>query len=383
MINVEMAKCLIDRNFFRIKEEGGGVLKEKLIHLSRMLLAKDTENEKLEGTEFAIYMTKDGINYNGEGKQSQGYHNIGCEEKGWSWCKITGPNDPSEYYYQDYFDKCDTTCFELVYGLYFEIFRFQDTEPSRKLVEHVLGMNTMKELEAYMDPMLGEVYDFHELIDMIKQDLDEEKKDDLQIHIKTLLLCAYYLYHHVNELVMDDKLCETMNANFRICFPETKRNGEEYMEVFLSVLDDLLECSHEGTSILMDLFLNVHFSYAMDHNEITPTLFCFMSKPLKEYKELREKYAGSELVTYLDKLVPMLEDPAFMFPGEGLDYMLLDPGACVVEYGYTDEEYVCGYYYYEKPWDSNQREYVNYDYAFSLARKCFEVLLEELKRQQL
>lgn len=381
MIDVEMAKCLIDRNFFRIKKEGGGVLKEKLIHLSRMLLAKDTENEKMEGTEFSIYVTKDGINYNGNGKQSKEYYNIACEEEGWSWCQITGPNDPAEFSYQNYFEECDTTCFELAYGLYFEIFRFQETESSRKLVDRVLGMKTMKELEACMGPLLGEVYSFHELITMIKEEMDGKKMADVKHYIKTLLLCAYYLYHHVNELVMDEELCETMNTNFCSCFPRLERNGEEYMEVYLSVLDDLLECSQEGTSMLMDLFLNVHFSYAMDHNEITPTLFCFMSKPLKEYKELREKYEGNELVTYLDKLVPMLEDPAFMFPGETLDYMLLDPGACVVEYGYTAEEYVCAYYYYENPWDSNKREYVNYDYAFSLARKCFDVLLKELKQQ--
>lgn len=381
MIDVEMAKCLIDRNFFRIKKEGGGVLKEKLIHLSRMLLAKDTENEKMEGTEFPIYMTKDGINYNGNGKQSKEYYNIVCEEEGWSWCQITGPNDPSEYYNQDYFDKCDTTCFELAYGLYFEIFRFKDAEASRNMVDRVLGMNIMKELEGYMAPLLGEVFDFNELIAMIKQKTNEVEKDKVQIHIKTILLCAFYLYHNVNGTIMEEELCETMNTNFCTCFPELERNGEEYMDVFLSVLNDLLDCSQEGICILIDLFLNVHFSYAMDHNEITPTLFCFMSKPLKEYKELREKYAGNELVTYLDKLVPMLEDPAFMFPGETLDYMLLDPGACVVEYGYTAEEYVCAYYYYENPWDSNEREYVNYDYAFSLARKCFDVLLKELKQQ--
>ncbi|MBR2402934.1 MAG: hypothetical protein IKB01_09255 [Lachnospiraceae bacterium] len=76
----------------------------------------------------------------------------------------------------------------------------------------------------------------------------------------------------------------------------------------------------------------------------------------------------------------MLEDPAFMMPGECLFDFVLEPETCIVESGYTKEEYVCCYYYYERYWESIQ-EYVTFDYAFSIARKCFEVLFGELKNK--
>ena len=180
---------------------------------------------------------------------------------------------------------------------------------------------------------------------------------------------------------MEPNLLSWMNSNFCLCFPEEEIDAEEYMDCFLTVLEDTADCSQEGTLMVMDLLLNVHFSYAMDHHEKTPTLYFFRSNLLKEYKELREQCEEIELVSYLDKLVPLLEDPAFMFSGEAMDGFVLEAETCVVESGYTKEEYICCYYYYERQWRSEE-EYVKFDYAFSIARKCFEVLYKELKRQK-
>ena len=111
MIDVELAKRLIDKDFFRTKkQEGAGLLKDKLIQLVRMYMAKE-ESRDVEGDTFAFYLTNDGIVYNSDGKTSQGYHNIGAEENGWSWGKITGPNHSSEYYYNEYFGCHNTTYF--------------------------------------------------------------------------------------------------------------------------------------------------------------------------------------------------------------------------------------------------------------------------------
>lgn len=384
MINVEMAKCLIDRNFFRLKkEEGSGLLKDKLLHLSRMLLAEDDKNEETEGNKFSMYIAKEGPVYTGKGRSPQGYHNIGCEEEGWSWCKITGPNDSSEYYYNDYFEHRKTDYFEYAYAFYFEMFRWKSSELAQNIINGILHCTTLDEIKKRTNELAEEVLDLEEMVRVLEWEQKEEQNEsqpaDIVTCVKTIILCGYFLYHAVNGTTMAPELTKTMNANFCTCFPEEKIDAEEYMDCFLSVMEESMDCSSEGTLLLMDLLLNVHFSFAMDDNEKTPTLYFFKSKPLKEYKELREQYKETELVAYLDKLVPMLEDPAFMFPGEGLDGFMLVPESCVVEYGYTKEEYICCYYYYERHWESEE-EYVNYDYAFSIARKCFEVLLKELQQ---
>ena len=384
MINVDMAKCLIDKDFFRMKrEDGTGILRNKLLQLSRMLLAKADGNTEEEGKRFSVYIAKDGPVYAEEGRAAQEYHNTACEEEGWSWFKITGPNHSSEYYYNDYFDKQKTECFETVYFIYFDLFRWKSQEAAKRIIEQLMCCDSVKELKGKINELTVEVLDFEEMVDMIRwiqEEAGQEEEADMGVCIKTMLLCGYYLYHRVNGINMDTELLSWMNSNFCICFPEEEIDAEEYMDCFLNVLENTADCSDEGILMVMDLLLNVHFSYAMDHHEKTPTLYFFKSDVLKEYKEVREQHVGNELVTYLDKLVPLLEDPAFMLSGEIMEGFVLEPETCVVESGYTSKEYICCYYYYERHWRSEQ-EYVKFDYAFSIARKCFEVLYRELKRQ--
>lgn len=383
MISVELAKLLIDRNYFRFrKEEGEGLLKDKLIHMSRMLLTGD--GKEVEGTEFSMYIANDGLVYSGVGKSLQEFHNTACEEDGWSWTKITGPSSPTEYCYTKYFGGRNTDYFEIAYFLYFDLFRWELLEEAQHRIEPLLHCETLKELKGRVNELAVEVVDFDEIVNMLEwpQSGDVKLSESVNevVAVKTMLLCAYYLYHGVNGTSMDAELRKLLNKNFCLCFPEEEVDGEEYMDCFLGVLEDVVDCSDEGRLMVMDLILNVHFSYAMDQHEKTPTFYFFKSKPLQEYKSLREKYEGNELVSYLDKLVPMLEDPAFMMPGECLFDFVLEPETCIVESGYTKEEYVCCYYYYERYWESIQ-EYVTFDYAFSIARKCFEVLFGELKNK--
>ena len=62
MISIEMAKCLIDKNFFRMKrEEETGILRNKLLHLSRMLLEKENGDTEMEGDKFSFYLAKEGL----------------------------------------------------------------------------------------------------------------------------------------------------------------------------------------------------------------------------------------------------------------------------------------------------------------------------------
>lgn len=380
MISVNMVKCMIDKNFFRIeREEGMGLLKDKLLQLSCMLLSNgDGKDQK--GTYFNVYLTPDGPTYTSEGRATQGYYNTACEEIGWSWSKITGPSQSSEYYYSDYFNRRRTDYFEHAYFIYFDLFRFKSLETVRGRLDSLMCCQTLEALRDKINDLAIEVLDYEELVNMIvcaKEDGREDEEIDMVTVVKTLILCAYYLYHSVNGTSMESDLTKTMNGNFCLCFPEEEIDAEEYMDHFLTVLEGAVDCSEEGMKFVMDLLLNVHFSYATDQHEKTPTLYFYRSKSLKTYKDLREHYAGDELVAYLDKLVPMLEDPAFMIDGIFMDSFMLEPETCVVESGYTNEEYVCCYYYYERNW-AEEREYVNFDYAFSIARKCFEVLFQEL-----
>lgn len=385
MISIEMAKCLIDKNFFRMKrEEETGILRNKLLHLSRMLLEKENGDTEMEGDKFSFYLAKEGLVFTEEGRAPQEFHNTACEEDGWSWFKITGPNHSSEYYYNEYFDRRKTDYFETSYFIYFDLFRWKSEEVAKRIVENLMRCDSINELKEKINELAVDVLDFEEMVNMIgwiQEEAGQEEPTDMSVCVKTMLLCAYYLYHRVNGTAMESNLLSWMNSNFCLCFPEEEIDAEEYMDCFLTVLEDTADCSQEGTLMVMDLLLNVHFSYAMDHHEKTPTLYFFRSNLLKEYKELREQCEEIELVSYLDKLVPLLEDPAFMFSGEAMDGFVLEAETCVVESGYTKEEYICCYYYYERQWRSEE-EYVKFDYAFSIARKCFEVLYKELKRQK-
>ena len=260
--------------------------------------------------------------------------------------------------------------------------RGRPLEGAKNVVSQVMAGTTIEEVEKVIDRLAYDGLDFQEFLATLEWDSEECSEEELDLlgGVKMLVLCAYYLYHYGNGTEMEEDLLRTMNASFSRSVVREELDAEEYMDCFLDVLQDTIECSMKGTRIILDPLLNVHFSYSMDQHEKTSTLFVYKSKPLKEYKLLREMGKDSILVSYLDRLVPMLEDPAFMFPGEELEYFNLEPESCVVNYGYTDEEYICGYYYYERQWET-EREYVNYDFAFSIARKCFEVLLAQLKAE--
>lgn len=382
-MNVELAKNLIDHEFFSSrKEESSNLLREKLTQLMRMYLEKD-EKEKCEGEEFFVQLTKDGLIYKAYGKTSQGYQNIGAKESGWDWNLITGPNTSSEYCYSNFFNGHSTEHFESAYAFYFHLFREMRPEGAKEIVERMMACKEVEEMQNLIDRFVVEVLSLDEIMENIRW-LEEEsfeggEVDELDV-LKMLVLCGYYLYHYIDGTRMEEDLLKKMNDTFFPYFAEEDMDAQDYMDSFLDTLEEELDCSIEGKRLIMDLIFNVHFSYSVDAGGQTPTLYFYKSYPLLEYKKLREQCSDTELVAYLDKLVPMLEDPAFMFPGDTLDYFFLESDSCVVSYGYTKQEYVCAYYYYDNSWEDKE-DFVKFDFAFSVARKCFEVLLAQLKAE--
>lgn len=380
MISVEMAKSLIDHNFFHAKKgEKETLLKEKLIQFVRMYAEKGDKNP-VEGKEFSVHLTKDGLVYNQRVGYSQEYRNIGANENGWDWSYITGPNSSSEFYYNGTFGNHSSTYFEFAYAIYFSLFRSMTEDEADKTIHQIMACKTDEETKTLFENKISDYYELEEIIEDIKWNCQESLADellDINDSLKMVILCSYYIFHYINGTVMDENLLMKMNDVFCNLLPYEKVNAEEYMDCFLSELEDNINCSMEGKREVMDLLLNVYFSFAQNSHGTTPTLFIFKSSPLLEYKKLKQKCGDSPLIDYIDRLVPMLEDPAFMFPGDELDYFVLDPEVCVVNHAYTEYEYICAYYYYDS---SPETEIVKYDNAFSLARKCFEVLLEELRR---
>ena len=385
MIDVEIIKKMVDTDLFNGYLSGReGILVDKILHLLRMKIAEGNKQaEEKEGKRFLWHLTKDGLIYNQQNGGNSAYGNIGCDEQGWSWNIITGPREPNEYYYCDYFDHESTRFFEYAYVTYFELLRNRTLNEVQDRIQKLMGLTTLASMDRQILQYSYNELDVQGLLEDFKFSMEEDREEKLEFHeleiLKLIVLSANYLYTRINNLEMDIKHTDFLNRSFAYYYPEEMLTAVGYLDFFMDTLEEILECSLGGKKVLMDYILNVHFSYVTDENEKTPTLYMFTSKPLKEYQQLKSRNPDHELVPYLDKLVCLLENPACKNPAEPLSEFYLEPNTVAMVSEYTEEEYICCYYYYERPGEEFT-EYVKYDQAFSIARKCFMILLDDMKK---
>lgn len=375
-MNIELIKKLVEHDLFLLDKDES-FLSKKLARLLQMKLEEPASDKEAC---FPFYEDINGICYNVEAPTSGSYKKIGCKEQGWSWGLITGPSESSEFYSSDFFDKEDTELFEFFTIFYFGLFRTLGEAEAKVRLERLLSVKDFSEADPLLDGFLLEDLDLSEAVECMKWYYTEkiEESDEMPIEGFWLLVYgAYYLYCYSQDTSLKEEEMIRFNRYYGLCTGEL-RHVEEYLNIFLDRITECIDCSEDGSRLLLDTLLSLLFSYNRNGEGTTPTAYFYSSKPLKEYKELRMRALLHPLIPCLDRLSALLEDPASMIEeSHELRFDIWD-GECMTTYGYTKEEYICCYYYYDDYFEQ-QKCVVQYSYVFALARKCFQILMDAFK----
>lgn len=334
-----------------------------------------------------------------EGNNYRRYEEMAVYGKGCNWNCINAPSSAYDYAYSNEFDYT-VDYFSMVSQFYLGMVENEEF-PFEKMIN-----GTHKDREDFLG-----VIDFVSCGDSIRDELLEHMgisnlKDTDDIASMALILSTAYVHYDINGIEFPKEWKELLSKTYRQMFllrlemyedtelsipldiPKLEQEYEnmregyiiEYLDYFMDYLKRYLFKESKSTYVSMiPMLMSVLFCYHINEEGTPVAFYMYSSKELKEYTDLKEKYPGSSYVDRMDKMLPLLMDPAgkketayggfyVPFGDEELE------GAVTMEYGFYDEEYVCCYMYYA------DMELV-IPKVFPMMMSYFHHLLDEFKKE--
>lgn len=333
-----------------------------------------------------------------ERKNYSCYENEALYTKGCNWNYVHGATSVDSYAYANCFDY-SVSYFALIAQFYLGLLEYGDYS-----FEDLIN-GTAEDREDF----LGNLYFVccgesirEELLESMDISSIEEAEDLASL---TLILSSAYIHYYfcgmtfpkewrqqlceiyqqmvLLGLEMDDKIGLSIPPDISKLEKEYKEMEKgyimEYLDYFMDYLEDYF--NKESNSVypdFMPMLMSVLFSFQVDEEGCQAHLYMYSSKELKEYKDLREKYPDSSYVERMDKMLPLLLDPAgkkeTAYGGFNIPFGENEKGAVCMEYGYYDEEYICCYM-------SFNEENMSIPRAFPMVMSYFHHLLNEFKKE--
>lgn len=327
-------------------------------------------------------------------KNYRRYEEMSLGTKGSNWAHICGATSTYDYAYCKEFDY-GVDYFSMVAQFYLGIL-----ECGEFSFDNLIN-GTAEEREEF----LGGI-GFVVCGDSIRDELLEyvgiySVKEADDIAALALILSTAYVYYDIHGMRFPKKWREQLSKTWQQMYilklemdedieipVDTAKLEEEYEDVrkeyILTYLDYFLKYLQsyfikESKSVYPDvipMLMSVLFGFHVSEDGTPLCLYYFSLKELKEYENLKEKHPDSSYVERMDKMLPILMDPAQKKEDAYGGYCPPwdEENAVVMEYGFYDEEYVCVYMYYA------DADFVIPD-AFPMTASYFHYLLEEFKKE--
>lgn len=354
------------------------IVGEKLYELLFFRLKK----KKLKKELFCRYL--DVVDTMGYRKSNNGNsierENIVCEGVGWNWNYYIGLCDTDNLNHLNIF-LYECTDFAISYQIY-TAFVTYGTDV-KEYLEQDVGIIQATLFDAFLN-----MYDSLNMLEWLEYGLEEEcgKGADPDVLLKYYVYGAYYISCKVSGEKMEKKYRKefeklALEAGM-LKFVDCKK----YYDSFFGCLWREKGITGKAQRLILPYVLDVYFSFKdVEPGDIvgTPHLYIYSSKSMKEYKNIRGKYATHPYIKVLDELLGILENPVkeLSMKGDGQEgivftdcFSMNEPNKVSTCYGYTDKEYVRCYYFFESGVDVSFQPY------FWLARECFDTLLQDLKK---
>lgn len=340
MLSKEEISMLLDGDYFEVTAKAG-IFGQKLKRMIHNHFYPNRNNVEMPYLQHYCDGQLMGMKKN-ENASDDWFGDVGVSLEGWNWGRIIGPREESEYEYIDYFSY-STDFIESVYQVY-ELVVNNGGDFERLLRNEGNATDIQNEFVEY------------------NMDCSVSEKEETE-RFRLCLLAAYYIDCSLWNKHFDEKYEAEMNGLFAKYYKDgflllgtIYDDGEEedgidaveYIDNFLYEIEQCMTENEASYPILVPHYLNAHFSYIINEKECTQTFYFFTSKPLKEYRDLKELYPNNPHIKILDRFIPFLEDPAGMREHADAENVLL--GAhdnCLMVSGYFGDEYVCGYGFYE------------------------------------
>lgn len=334
----------------------------RIYHMKNCLFETYFDKKELIYKEQNVY-GEDGPNY---------FETIDCCEEGWNWVRYTGPNSAEEINRSEFF-KWECSLFMDAYSMYRAV-SLENLD-----YERLMGEDRMENLPE----------SFCSCEDYTDNFFEEDESGDAISEEEYILLVACgacYINSRLTGSAFPPEYEKDMERMYlrRHCISII--TAREYFDSFFDSYNYInmdKECMQKIYPYLLDVICAMKY----DAEECcTPTLYIYTSDVMKQYKDLRDSYAGSRYVPYLDKLLLFLEDPVAieqlrksetLFETDVLDMLYSEHYSVRSEY--TDTCFLAVYYFYET---GEAEERIRFNPFFMAARQLFEILFEEMKQER-